>query len=187
MTGSPAEDGTVARPVPFISRVRLKNYKSIAECDVRLGPLTILVGPNGSGKSNFVDALAFLSRAVATTPAEAIESRGGLSPRTRAKRTPSASRSTRGCCGDRSPISWWMPAMRSRLVLPPGADRARARSCARSVNCGGTTSHGAFACSTAMPRSGRRTRLMTPRTSNRTDSIPLPRVSSRGMRHCSHS
>jgi predicted ATPase len=79
MTDSPAEDGTAAvRPVPFISRVRLKNYKSIAECDVRLGPLTILVGPNGSGKSNFLDALAFLSRAVATTPAEAIDERGDL-------------------------------------------------------------------------------------------------------------
>src|ERR1700678_2737437 len=66
------------RRQPFISRVRLTNYKSIASCDVRLGPLTLLVGPNGSGKSNFLDALAFLSRAVATTPAEAIESRGGL-------------------------------------------------------------------------------------------------------------
>lgn len=78
MTDSPTENGTESRPVPFISRVRLKNYKSIAECDVRLGPLTILVGPNGSGKSNFLDALAFLSRAVATTPAEAIDSHGGL-------------------------------------------------------------------------------------------------------------
>jgi predicted ATPase len=80
MTESAAEDGTGAGTgsVPFISRVRLKNYKSIASCDVRLGPLTILVGPNGSGKSNFLDALAFMSRAVATTPAEAIESRGGL-------------------------------------------------------------------------------------------------------------
>lgn len=66
------------RPVPFISRVRLNNYKSIAECDVRLGPLTILIGPNGTGKSNFLDALAFLTRAVATTPYEAIEERGGL-------------------------------------------------------------------------------------------------------------
>ena len=78
MTEPAAEDGIPARLVPFISRVRLKNYKSIASCDVRLGPLTILVGPNGSGKSNFLDALAFLGRAVATTPAEAIESRGGL-------------------------------------------------------------------------------------------------------------
>jgi predicted ATPase len=63
---------------PFISRVRLKNYKSIAECDVSLGPLTILIGPNASGKSNFLDALAFLARAISTTPSQAIEERGGL-------------------------------------------------------------------------------------------------------------
>jgi AAA15 family ATPase/GTPase len=50
------------RREPFISRVRLKNYKSIAECDVRLGPLTVLIGTNDSGKSNFLDALAFLGR-----------------------------------------------------------------------------------------------------------------------------
>lgn len=66
------------RRQPFISRVRLRNYKSIAECDVQLGPLTILIGPNGSGKSNFLDALAFLGRAIETTPAQAIEERGGL-------------------------------------------------------------------------------------------------------------
>jgi len=78
MTSSPAEDGAEIRPVPFISRVRLQNYKSISSCDVSLSPLTILVGPNGSGKSNFLDALAFLNRAIATTPAEAIDERGGL-------------------------------------------------------------------------------------------------------------
>jgi predicted ATPase len=66
------------RRQPFISRVRLRNYKSIASCDVRLGPLTILIGPNGSGKSNFLDALAFLGRAVETTPNQAIRERGGL-------------------------------------------------------------------------------------------------------------
>src|SRR5271154_2365355 len=78
MPDTSAEDSASARLVPFISRVRLKNYKSIAECDVRLGPLTILVGPNGSGKSNFLDALAFLQRALATTPTTAVEERGGL-------------------------------------------------------------------------------------------------------------
>jgi predicted ATPase len=78
MTESRVETGIPASAVPFITRVCLKNYKSIASCDVRLGPLTMLVGPNGSGKSNFLDALAFLSRALATTPSEAIESRGGL-------------------------------------------------------------------------------------------------------------
>jgi hypothetical protein len=70
MTEPPAEDGTPARSLTFITRVRLKNYKSIAWCNVRLGPLTVLVGPNGSGKSNFLDALAFLTRALATTPAD---------------------------------------------------------------------------------------------------------------------
>lgn len=66
------------RAAPFISRVRLKNYKSIAECYVRLGPLTVLVGPNGSGKSNFLQALALLGRAVNTTPYEAVTALGGL-------------------------------------------------------------------------------------------------------------
>ena len=41
----------------FITRVILKNYKSIAACDVQLQPLTFLVGRNGAGKSNFLDAL----------------------------------------------------------------------------------------------------------------------------------
>src|ERR1700733_5091930 len=70
--------GSMERPVPFITRVRLRNFKSIAKCDVRLGPLTILVGPNGSGKSNFLEALSLLGRALSTTPYEAIDELGGL-------------------------------------------------------------------------------------------------------------
>jgi predicted ATPase len=77
-TGGKTAVRLTERREPFISRVRLKNYKSIARCDVRLGPLTVLIGPNGSGKSNFLDALAFLARAVETTPNQAIEERGGL-------------------------------------------------------------------------------------------------------------
>ena len=45
---------------PFISRVVINNYKSIAHCDVELGTLQFLVGRNGAGKSNFLDALAFV-------------------------------------------------------------------------------------------------------------------------------
>jgi predicted ATPase len=62
----------------FITRVVLKNYKSIASCDVTLGPLTFLVGPNGSGKSNFVDALRFVSDALSTSLDHAIQTRGGF-------------------------------------------------------------------------------------------------------------
>lgn len=69
---------TQPRPIPFITRVRLSNYRSIRACDVTLGPLTVLVGPNGSGKSNFLDALAFLAEAISTTPEQALEARGGI-------------------------------------------------------------------------------------------------------------
>src|ERR1700712_3712224 len=61
---------------PFLRRVRIRNYKSIAFCDVTLEPLTVLVGRNGSGKSNFLDALAFLRDAVTLGVPEAVERRG---------------------------------------------------------------------------------------------------------------
>src|ERR1044071_3474598 len=64
--------------VTFLSRVVLENYKSIAACDVRLGPLMFLVGPNGSGKSNFLDALRFVSDALGTSLDHAIRERGGI-------------------------------------------------------------------------------------------------------------
>jgi energy-coupling factor transporter ATP-binding protein EcfA2 len=62
----------------LITRVVLENYKSIAFCDVKLGPLSILVGPNGAGKSNFLDALKFLSEAVQGNAAAVVQSRGGF-------------------------------------------------------------------------------------------------------------
>ena len=61
-----------------ITRVALRNYKSIAACDVELTPLTLLVGPNGSGKSNFVDALRFTAQALRFTPDHALHERGGI-------------------------------------------------------------------------------------------------------------
>ena len=63
---------------PRITRVVLENYKSIAFCDVRLGPLTILVGPNGAGKSNFLDALRFLSQATSGPTSKAFHDRNGF-------------------------------------------------------------------------------------------------------------
>ncbi|NNJ85469.1 MAG: AAA family ATPase [Gammaproteobacteria bacterium] len=62
----------------FLTRVILRNYKSIAHCDVRLGPLTYLVGPNGSGKSNFLDALHFVRDALSGTLDNALSERGGI-------------------------------------------------------------------------------------------------------------
>ncbi len=62
----------------FITRVILKNYKSIAACDVQLQPLTFLVGRNGSGKSNFLDSLRFVSDALNSSLEHAIRDRGGI-------------------------------------------------------------------------------------------------------------
>ncbi|MEV6983946.1 AAA family ATPase [Sphaerisporangium sp. NPDC051017] len=56
----------------------MRNYKSIASCDVGFTPLLVLLGPNGAGKSNFVDALRFVADALNTTPADAVAKRGGL-------------------------------------------------------------------------------------------------------------
>ncbi len=62
----------------LITRVDLKNYKSIIACQVRLGRLAILVGPNGSGKSNFLDALRFVSDALLDGLEQAIRTRGSV-------------------------------------------------------------------------------------------------------------
>jgi len=62
----------------FLTRVLLRNYKSIAKCDVSLGPLVVLVGPNGAGKSNFLDALRFVADALRTSLDHALRERGGI-------------------------------------------------------------------------------------------------------------
>lgn len=73
------EANTLGGPVAaFLVRVRLRNYKSIAECDVALGPLTFLVGPNGAGKSNFLDALHFVADALQFSLYQALRNRGGI-------------------------------------------------------------------------------------------------------------
>lgn len=62
----------------FIQRVVLRSYKSIAQCDIRLQPLTYLVGQNGAGKSNFLDALHFVRDALTGSLDNALSERGGL-------------------------------------------------------------------------------------------------------------
>ncbi len=63
---------------PFLTRVVLRNYKSIAIAAVDLRPLTFLVGPNGSGKSNFLDALRFTADSLRGSLDNALRDRGGI-------------------------------------------------------------------------------------------------------------
>ena len=61
-----------------ITRIRTKNYRSIRELDLELGPLTVLVGPNASGKSNVLDVLRFIRDAVSRGLGYAISQRYGM-------------------------------------------------------------------------------------------------------------
>jgi hypothetical protein len=61
--------------LPALTRVLLKNFRSIASCDVQLRNLTFLVGLNGTGKSNFIDALRLCRDALRNPLEQAFASR----------------------------------------------------------------------------------------------------------------
>src|SRR6267143_2955092 len=44
----------------MITRLQVKNFKSLRELDLQLGPINVLVGPNMAGKSNILDVFRFL-------------------------------------------------------------------------------------------------------------------------------
>ena len=46
----------------MLTRVHVRNYKSLADLEVKLEPLTVLFGPNAAGKSNLLDVLQLLSK-----------------------------------------------------------------------------------------------------------------------------
>jgi predicted ATPase len=62
----------------FLRRVKIRNYRSVGQCVIDLGRLTVLIGRNGSGKSNFLDALRFVVDGLQTSIDHAIKSRGGM-------------------------------------------------------------------------------------------------------------
>ncbi|HMV85524.1 MAG TPA: AAA family ATPase [Blastocatellia bacterium] len=62
----------------MITRVQVKNFRSLADVDVALGPLTVLVGRNGVGKSTFLEALRFVRDALRTNLEEAVSNRDGI-------------------------------------------------------------------------------------------------------------
>lgn len=63
---------------PLISAVHARNYRSIGDARLELGPITALVGRNAAGKSNLVDIPRFISDALTRDLDQAISSRGGI-------------------------------------------------------------------------------------------------------------
>jgi predicted ATPase len=78
----------------MITRIRVKSYKSLADIDVKLGPLTVLVGPNGSGKSNLIDVLRFVQESLRLGLDSAITNRHGFNS-----------------------LSWWTPKRRPNIYI----------------------------------------------------------------------
>jgi predicted ATPase len=48
----------------MLKRVHIRNFKSLGDVVVDLGPVTVLIGRSGTGKTNFVEALRFLRDAL---------------------------------------------------------------------------------------------------------------------------
>lgn len=67
----------VRRP-PYLLRLKVTNFRSLRDVEVRLGPLNVLVGPNGAGKSNLLDVIAFLGDATRDDLAPALDRRAGF-------------------------------------------------------------------------------------------------------------
>jgi predicted ATPase len=65
-------------PKQPITRIRAKNFRSLADVDVRLGPFTVLIGPNGSGKTNLLKVLQFLATMARVDLEEAVRQWGGF-------------------------------------------------------------------------------------------------------------
>lgn len=62
----------------MITRVQVKNYRSLRDVDVTLGPLNVFVGKNGAGKSAFLDVLAFVRDALTLGVGQALSNHGSF-------------------------------------------------------------------------------------------------------------
>lgn len=60
-----------------LSRLVLRGYKSIAECDIELGKLNVLIGANGAGKSNFIGFFRLINRILDQQLQTAVGAEGG--------------------------------------------------------------------------------------------------------------
>ena len=69
-----------------LTRIEIRDFKSIHRADVPLTDLTVLIGPNGSGKSVFLEALTLVSDILRNGLNESLAGQGDI----RRWRTPSA-------------------------------------------------------------------------------------------------
>lgn len=56
----------------MLTRIKVCGYKSLADVEFKLQPLTVLFGPNAAGKSNLLDALQLVARLVNSQQVNAV-------------------------------------------------------------------------------------------------------------------
>jgi len=62
----------------MITRLHIKNFKSLKNINLPLNSLNVLCGKNGSGKSNIIDSIRFLKDSLRLGLKDAIAKRGGI-------------------------------------------------------------------------------------------------------------
>jgi len=61
----------------MLTKLRLKNWRSVKEAEIDLAPITVFIGANSSGKTNILDALYFLRESSEDGILQAVQNRGG--------------------------------------------------------------------------------------------------------------
>lgn len=60
-----------------LSRIVLRGFKSIQECDLELNELNVLIGPNGAGKSNFIGFFRLIQQMLEAKLQHYVSKQGG--------------------------------------------------------------------------------------------------------------
>ena len=61
-----------------ITNLKIKNFKTLADVDIPIKGLNVLIGPNACGKSTFLDVINLLSEAARGRLSRAVSSHGGM-------------------------------------------------------------------------------------------------------------
>ena len=61
-----------------ITRVKIKGFKSIKECDLDLNMLNVFIGCNGAGKSNFISLFKMLQNIIDSKLEYYVNNQGGV-------------------------------------------------------------------------------------------------------------
>ncbi|MBF2759097.1 MAG: AAA family ATPase [Ectothiorhodospiraceae bacterium AqS1] len=83
-----------------LTRIKLRGYRSIAECDLKMRMLNILIGANGSGKSNFIGFFELIPQMLLGNLQKTMSKAGGADALLHFGRKKTASLQAEICFGD---------------------------------------------------------------------------------------